>query len=675
MVKALESYLAGSWRAPRDEGVVVRDAATGEDVARVASAGIDARTVIDHARKVGGPGLRSRTFHERAAILKSLATLLTEKKKELYALSLHTGATRPDSAIDIDGGIGTLFSYASKGRRELPDDTVYLDGPPEQIGKKGSFYGQHVFTSREGVALQVNAFNFPCWGFLEKLAPAFLAGIPTIVKPATPTAYLTELVVRQILESGLMPEGTLQLLLGRGDDLFDQLSGQDVVAFTGSATTASHLRSHPGLVGNAVRFNAETDSLNCSILGPDAGPDSPEFALYVGQLVTEMRVKAGQKCTAIRRAIVPRAFLDDVAEAVKAELTQVVIGNPANEGVTMGPLVSLEQRDEVRASVARLAGGARSIYGDPVKVDVVDADPEGGAFIAPQLLLADDAHLPVLHEVEAFGPASTVMAYDSLDEAVTLAGLGEGSLVGSVVTHDPEFAKGIIQGTAAWHGRILILDRDCASESTGHGSPLPNLVHGGPGRAGGGEELGGIRAVLHHMQRTALQGSPGMITAATGRWLPGAHRDEERHPFRKYLEELALGDGVTAGPRAVTLDDIEAFAELTGDRFYAHMDEEAAKANPFFDGRVAHGYFVLSAAAGLFVHPDPGPVLANYGLENLRFIKPVYPGDELSVRLTAKEIDRRGTDPHGEVRWDALVTNQRGEAVAAYDVLTLVAKR
>ncbi len=676
MAEKLPSYVQGSWKTASDEGTPVFDAATGDEIVRVSSSGIDMAGVLDHAREVGGPALRSLTFHERAAILKTLAAHLMEHKDELYELSFRTGATKSDSWVDIDGGISTLFVYSSKGRRELPDDKVYIDGAVEPLGKRGTFVGQHIYTPLRGAAVQINAFNFPVWGFLEKFAPAFVAGVPTIVKPATQTSYLTERAVRQMIESGLLPTGSLQLIAGSAGDLLDHLTGQDLVAFTGSADTATKLRSHPNVVRRSVRFNAEADSLNCSILGPDCEAGGEEFELYVNQLVTEMRVKAGQKCTAIRRAFVPKNLVEPVAEAVRSELENIVVGNPADPSVTMGALVSLGQRDEVRGAVERIARSARLVSGDPVKVDVVDADPERGAFISPILLLAEAAKASEPHEVEAFGPVSTLMPYETTEEVIDLAARGEGSLVGSLVTYDKDFARDIVLGLAPWHGRLLVLDRDDARESTGHGSPMPHLVHGGPGRAGGGEELGGLRSVLHYMQRTAVQGTPDVIGATTGRWTTGgAKKTDGVHPFRKYLEELAIGDSLTAGPRLVTMEDIESFAELTGDRFYAHMDEDAAKANPFFEGRVAHGYFIVSAAAGLFVDPDPGPVLANYGLENLRFTTPVYPGDELTVTLTAKNIDRRGAAPYGEVRWDAVVVNQNGDIAAAYDVLTLVAKK
>jgi oxepin-CoA hydrolase / 3-oxo-5,6-dehydrosuberyl-CoA semialdehyde dehydrogenase len=670
----LRSYVAGSWFTPTDDGVPLRDAVTGGEITRISSAGVDMAGALDYGRRVGGPALRELTFHQRAALLKALASQLSEHRDELYTLSARTGATLGDSKFDVDGGIGVLFSYGSKGRRELPNDTVYVEGEVESLGKGGTFLGQHVLVPRRGVAVQINAFNFPVWGPMEKLAPAFLAGAPTLIKPASQTAYLTSRLVELIIDSGLLPEGSLQLVCGSAGDLLDHLTEQDFVAFTGSASTAQRLRAHPTIVGHAVRFNAEADSLNCSILGPDAVPDSAEFDLFVKQLVAEMTVKAGQKCTAIRRALVPASLMDAVAEAATARLARVTVGNPANPEVRMGALASLEQREEVRRSLKALLDASRPVFGDPEQVEVVDADPERGAFISPVLLRTDDAARAEPHEVEAFGPVSTLIPYTSADEAIALAARGAGSLVGSIVTADADFARDVVLGIAPWHGRLLVLDRDDAGESTGHGSPLPMLVHGGPGRAGGGEEMGGIRGVLHHMQRTALQASPRVLSRVTNRWVAGAPRSEGVHPFRKSLGELRIGDTVVAGPRQVTLEDIEHFAEFTGDTFYAHMDEEAARANPFFDGRVAHGYLIVSFAAGLFVQPDPGPVLANYGLENLRFLTPVNPGDSLTVTLTAKQITPRVDADYGEVRWDADVTNQNGESVAKYDVLTLVAR-
>jgi oxepin-CoA hydrolase/3-oxo-5,6-dehydrosuberyl-CoA semialdehyde dehydrogenase len=670
----LRSYLAGSWFTPSDEGQPLHDAATGEEITRISATGADRAAALVYGRTVGGPALRELTFHQRAALLKALASHLREHRDELYALSTRTGATLGDSKFDVDGGIGVLFSYGSKGRRELPNDTVYVDGDLEPLGKGGTFLGQHVMVPRHGVAVQINAFNFPAWGPLEKFAPAFLAGVPSLIKPASQTAYLTEKLVELIVDSGLLPEGAIQLLCGSAGDLLDHLTEQDLVAFTGSASTAQRLRTHPAIVQRSVRFNAEADSLNCSILGPDAVAGTPEFDLFVKQLVTEMTVKAGQKCTAIRRALVPAPLMDAVADAAAARLARVTVGNPASPDVRMGALASLEQREEVRRSLKALLDAGRVVFGDPSHVDVVDADAERGAFLSPVLLRTDQPSRAEVHSVEAFGPVSTLIPYSSPDEAITLAAQGKGSLAGSIVTADADFARDVVLGVAPWHGRLLVLDRDDAGESTGHGSPLPMLVHGGPGRAGGGEEMGGIRGVLHHMQRTAVQASPRVLSRVTNRWVAGAERTRGDHPFRKTLAELKVGDSVVAGPRTVTLEDIEHFAEFTGDTFYAHMDEEAARANPFFDGRVAHGYLIVSFAAGLFVHPDPGPVLANYGLENLRFLTPVNPGDSLTVTLTAKQITPRVDADYGEVRWDADVTNQDGDSVAKYDVLTLVAK-
>jgi oxepin-CoA hydrolase / 3-oxo-5,6-dehydrosuberyl-CoA semialdehyde dehydrogenase len=672
----LRSYVSGHWVTPDGDGRPVLDAVTGEEVARVSAAGVDLAAALAYGRSAGGPALRELTFHQRAGLLKALGSHLREHRDELYALSARTGATLADSKFDIDGGIGVLLGYASKARRELPNDTVYLDGAVEQLGKSGQFAAQHIMTSRRGVAVQINAFNFPVWGPLEKLAPAFLAGVPSLIKPASQTAYLTARLVELMTDSGLLPAGSVQLVCGSAGDLLDHLTEQDLVSFTGSAATARQLRAHPVVTGRSVRFNAEADSLNCSILGPDASPGSPEFDLYVSQLVTEMTVKAGQKCTAIRRAFVPAGTADAVADAVAERLAAVVVGTPAEPAVRMGALASLEQREEVRRGVKGLLGAARLVFGDPEHVEVVGADAERGAFISPLLLRCDDSGRAEPHEIEAFGPVATIMGYASTGEVIDLAARGLGSLVGSVVTGDAEFAREVVLGTAPWHGRLLVLDRDDAAESTGHGSPLPQLVHGGPGRAGGGEELGGIRGVLHYLQRTAVQASPRVLTSVTGTWIPGAARDSSGgHPFRKSLADLHPGDTVVAGPRAVTLTDVEHFAEFTGDTFYAHMDEEAARANPFFDGRVAHGYLVLSFAAGLFVQPDPGPVLANYGIENLRFLTPVYPGDELTVTLTCKQITPREDAGHGEVRWDTDVTNQHGASVAKYDVLTMVAKQ
>lgn len=674
MTRLLRSYAAGRWQTPSSEGDPLLDAATGEEIARISSAGLDLGEMARHARGVGGPAVRELTFHERALLLKELATHLTAAKEEFHKLSLRTGATRRDSMVDIEGGFGTLFSYSSKARRELPNDVIVCDGELEQLGRGGTFLGQHVHTSRPGVAVQVNAFNFPVWGMLEKLAPAFLAGLPSIVKPASQTAYLTELVVRRIIESGILPEGSLQLLSGSARDLLDHLGVQDSVAFTGSTHTAAILRQHPSVLHGGLALQVEADSLNCSILGPDVTPEDPEWDLFVRGVVAEMTVKAGQKCTAIRRAIVPAAVADDVVEALAARLASIVVGDPADESVRMGPLASLGQREEVRKAVEALRSSCEIAYGDPGSTAFDNADAERGAFFEPVLLRARGGAVEP-HDVEPFGPVSTVLTYDSLEEAVTLAARGRGSLVGSVVTHDPGVARPLVLGLAPWHGRILVLDGDDAGESTGHGSPLPVLVHGGPGRAGGGEELGGIRGVLHHMQRSAIQASPDMLTAITGRWTRGSARTiTPEHPFRRSLATLRIGDTIASEPRQVTRADVDHFADFTGDTFYAHTDPEAAAQNPLFGGIVAHGYLVVSLAAGLFVDPDPGPVLANFGIDNLRFLTPVRADDAIRVTLTVKQITPRSSADYGEVRWDASVVNQDDEPVATYDVLTLVAK-
>ncbi|GAA3592286.1 phenylacetic acid degradation bifunctional protein PaaZ [Klugiella xanthotipulae] len=673
MTTIIPSYIQGSWFTPEtDAGArLVRDAATGEPIARVSSAGLDLAGALHYARTVGQASLGQLTFHERALLLKQMAQALTARKSELYELSSRTGATKNDSMVDIDGGIGVLFTYSSKGRREMPNTTVYLDGPVEPLSKDGSFSGRHIYTRLPGVAVQINAFNFPVWGSLEKFAPAFLAGVPTLVKPATPTGYVSEAFVRILAESGLLPEGSLQLVSGALPGLFENLRLGDLVAFTGSASTAESLRSHDAVLTGGVRFTSETDSINASVLGPDAVVGTPEFDAFVRQAVAEITSKAGQKCTAIRRMIVPNGAVDDLIGALATRIAErIVVGDPRAEGVSMGPLVSLEQRGDVLAQAGRLVAG-----GGEVVIGTVEPRAGVGAYVEPIVLRFADNRADAVHSIEAFGPVSSVLGYETVAEAVELVARGGGSLVTSIATHDPAVAVELVTGMAAYNGRVLMLDRDDARTSTGHGSPVPHLVHGGPGRAGGGEELGGIRAVLHHMQRTAIQGSPDLLTAVTGVWHAGATAaNTGTHPFRKSLADLAIGDQVVSGLRTVTLDDIEHFANFTGDTFYAHMDEEAAAANPFFPGRVAHGYLLVSWGAGLFVDPEPGPVLANYGLENLRFLTPVSPEDSIRVTLTAKQITPRVTDEYGEVRWDAVLHNQNDETVATYDVLTLVAK-
>jgi len=668
----LRNYAAEKWVEGADAMVAIPSAITSKTVAQTSSSGLDFKSVLDHARNTGGPSLRKLTFHDRAYILKDLGKAIMERKEELYALNVHSGATRKDGWIDIEGGAGTLFSMSSKGRRELPDDRVLIDGAAEQISREGTFMGQHIYTPLQGAAIHINAFNFPVWGMLEKLSVSLLAGMPAIIKPATATAYLAEAAFRIMIETGRLPEGAAQLIVGSTGDLFDHLTGQDVVSFTGSASTASKLKSHPRVMSQSVRFVAEQDSLNASVLGPDAKPDTPEFDLFIKEVVREMTVKAGQKCTAIRRAFVHADVLGAAEDALKARLAKITVGNPENDGVRMGALVSQTQRNDVREKIATLASESEIVFGDPEKVDVIDGDDENGAFMSPVLLRCDNPHQAVkAHAVEAFGPVSTLMPYKDIHDAIHLCNRGEGSLVMSLFTHDPQTARDFALGAGAWHGRIAIINRDCAKESTGHGSPLPVLVHGGPGRAGGGEELGGVRGVKHYMQRTAIQGSPAIINGVTNIWMKGAGIDaSEPHPFRLKFDELEIGKTIETKERTITLEDIEHFAEFTGDNFYAHMDEEAAKANPFFPGRVAHGYLLLSFAAGLFVDPAPGPVLANYGLDELRFLTPVPAEDTIKVRLTAKSKKKRN-DEYGEVRWDVLVTNQNDEAVASYDLLTM----
>jgi oxepin-CoA hydrolase/3-oxo-5,6-dehydrosuberyl-CoA semialdehyde dehydrogenase len=663
----LQNYAEGQWIAGSGGMAELRSAVNGDVVALTSSQGLDFSAMLKFAREKGGPALRALTFHQRALMLKALAEALTAKKDALYELSYNTGATKADSWIDIDGGIGTFAVYQSKGRRELPDETILIDGNVEGLSRNGTFQGLHVYTSLQGVAVHINAFNFPVWGMLEKLAPTFLAGVPAIVKPASATSYLTEAAVRVMLEANVLPAGALQLIVGSTGDLFDHLTSQDVVSFTGSAQTAAKLKNHPLVARESVRFVAEQDSLNASMLGPDATTDAPEFDLFIKEVTKEMTVKAGQKCTAIRRAIVPAKLLDAAQTALADRLKQTTIGDPRDEATRMGALVSVSQREDVRAKIAELAGDAKIVFGDPSAAPV----NEKGAFLSPVLLRCEkpwDAR--AVHDVEAFGPVSTLMPYNDATDAIALANRGKGSLVMSVFSYDASFERDVVLGCGAYHGRIAFIDRDSAKESTGHGSPMPHLVHGGPGRAGGGEEMGGIRGVTHYMQRSALQGSPRVLSSITRRYMAGAPTTSGEHPFRRKFHDLPIGYQLKTKAREITLDDIEHFAHFTGDTFYAHMDEEAARANPLFGGRVAHGYLILAFAAGLFVDPDPGPVLANYGLDNLRFVKPVKPGDSIQVALTVKDKTLRKPD-QGEVRWDVVVTNQNGEQVAGYDLLTM----
>lgn len=664
----LQNYAEGRWVAGSGGLAELRSAIDGEVVALTSSQGLDFGAMARFAREQGGPALRALTFHQRAGMLKALAEALTAKKEELYALSANTGATKADSWIDIDGGIGTFSVYQGKGRRELPNDRILIDGAVEALSRNGTFQGLHVYTSLQGVAVHINAFNFPVWGMLEKLAPTFLAGMPAIVKPASATAYLTEAAVRIMLDANVLPKGALQLIVGPAGDLLDHLSVGDVVSFTGSADTAAKLKAHPSIANEGVRFVAEQDSLNAAILGPDATPESPEFDLFVKEVAKEMTTKAGQKCTAVRRAMVPAALLDAAQAALIERLSNVAPADPREEATKLGALVSIAQRNDVRARVKELSGDGAIVFGDPNAAPV----NEKGAFMSPVLLRCENPwQARAVHDVEAFGPVSTLMPYKDAADAVALANRGKGSLVASVFTYDTNFAREIVLGSGAFHGRLAFIDRDSAKESTGHGSPMPHLIHGGPGRAGGGEELGGIRGVTHYMQRTALQGHPRTLSAIVSRYIAGMPTQEaQQHPFRRKFHDLPLGYQLTTKAREITLDDIEHFAHFTGDTFYAHMDEAAAAANPLFGGRVAHGYLILSFAAGLFVDPDPGPVLANYGLDNLRFVKPVKPGDAIQVALTVKDKTLRKPD-QGEVRWDVVVTNRNNEVVAAYDLLTM----
>ncbi|MEM9533356.1 MAG: phenylacetic acid degradation bifunctional protein PaaZ [Pseudomonadota bacterium] len=680
----LESYIAGQWQAGTSDGAEVRHAVTGTTVALVSSEGVDFADAVRHAKTVGGPALRAMTFHDRALALKALAKYLMERKESYYEKSAWTGATRADGWIDIEGGIGTLFAYSSLVRREFPNDTVMVEGGVEMLSRDGSFVGRHILTPREGVAVHINAFNFPCWGMLEKIAPSLAGGMPVIVKPATVTSYLTELMVKDIVASGLLPEGSIQLVCGSTGNLLDLLEEQDTVTFTGSASTGAKLRTHPNLIARSVPFNMEADSLNCCILGDTVQPGSEEFDLFVKEVAREVTVKAGQKCTAIRRAIVPADRVEAVREALAARLNKAVLGDPERDGVRMGPLVGTDQRADVWDAVNALkSSGCEVLHGGSESFDIVGGDAEAGAFF-PATVLACHKPLEIEegpHAIEAFGPVTTLLPYNGSAEAIEIARRGRGSLVGSIFTYDDAEARTLALGTAAHHGRLLINNRDCAKASTGHGSPMPQLIHGGPGRAGGGEELGGDRAVKHYLRRTALQGSPTTLMRITNEYVPGAKTQSDPvHPFRKHFEDLEIGESLTTHRRTVTEADIVNFGCLSGDHFYAHFDEAAAQASPIFGKRVAHGYFVISAAAGMFVDPAPGPVLANYGLDNLRFIEPVGIGDTIQVQLTVKQKikkEKREPEdtPQGVVRWAVEVTNQHEEPVAIYDILTLVERR
>ncbi|QXX82202.1 phenylacetic acid degradation bifunctional protein PaaZ [Providencia sp. R33] len=679
----LTSYIMGKWVQGKGKERTIYHALTNQALYAVTTEGLPLSESLAYGRNVGGAALSAMTFQQRGQMLKAVAKYLLEHKAELYAISAQTGATKTDSWVDIEGGIGTLFAYSGLASRELPDDTIWPEGDMVPLSKQGQFIGHHILTSRRGVALHINAFNFPCWGMLEKLAPTWLAGMPAIIKPATASAQVTQAMVKLMTDSGLVPEGAIQLVCGGVGDMFDYLDFEDVVTFTGAASTGQKLKSHPRIIEKSVPFTMEADSLNCAILGNDVQPEQPEFALFIKEVTREMIAKAGQKCTAIRRIIVPQNQLDNVKQALLKRLSGTTMGDPAVDGVRMGALINLEQRQDVQAKVDYLRSNGCEVLcgGQFEQLDVIGANSQNGAFYPPTLLYcAEPFKSSAVHETEAFGPVSTLMSYENLEQAVQLAILGGGSLAGTLVTADAQVAQSVIRASARAHGRMLVLNEASAVESTGHGSPLPLLVHGGPGRAGGGEELGGLRAVMHYMQRTAIQASPSMLTAINQQWLRGADTVADVvHPFRKYFEDLVIGDTLLTARRTVTEADITNFACLSGDNFYVHVDKIGA-AQSLFGERIAHGYFVVSAAAGLFVDAGVGPVIANYGMENLRFIEPVKIGDTIQVRLTCKKKIKKPQKlaedkPNGVVEWDVQVFNQEGTAVALYSILTLVERR
>lgn len=636
-LRQLDNYALGKWIAGEGDGQVLYNAITGDPVAAVSSKGLDFAAMTEYARKTGGPKLSKMTFHERGRMLRALALHLLSKKEEFYKISWATGATRADSWVDIEGGIGNLFAYASL-RRQFPDESFCTEGDVARLSKNNTFIGHHICVPKQGVAIHINAFNFPVWGMLEKVAVNWLAGVPAIVKPAAVTSFLTEAVVKEIISSGILPEGALQLICGSANGLLDHVINQDVVTFTGSASTGKMLKAHPRLVEESVPFNMEADSLNCCILGEDVTPDKPEFDIFIKEVVREITTKAGQKCTAVRRIIVPENRVEEVRVALGKRLAQTVIGDPNVEGVRMGSLAGQAQRKEVMEKVEQLSKTQQIIIGDFEKFEVKGADRGKGAFMPPVIFLNENPFRNTdCHHVEAFGPVSTLMPYKNTDEAIELARMGKGSLVSSIVTADPKLAKSYVLGAASMHGRILVLNSECAKESTGHGSPMPMLVHGGPGRAGGGEEMGGKRGVFHYLQRTAIQGSPTMMTAVTNQYQYGAkYIDKGIHPFRQFFEDLEVGETLITDTHTVSENDIVDFANLSGDKFYAHMDA-GALGGTIFKRTVAHGYFVLSRAAGLFVDPPKGPVLLNYGIDECRFTKPIYPGMSIGVRFTCKE--------------------------------------
>ncbi len=678
---SVESYILGKWVQGEGDGQLLYNAVTGQPIASASTKGIDFSEVLHFARNQGNPALRKMSFLERGLMLRALALHLREHLHQFYPISYQTGATKADSWVDIEGGIGNLFSYASL-RRKFPDTSYCLDGEQHPLGKANTFMGHHLLIPKEGVAVHINAYNFPVWGMLEKIAVNLLAGMPAIVKPATVTSFLTEVVVKEIIASGILPQGALQLLCGSAGDLLDHVGSQDVVTFTGSASTGLMLKSGKKILEESVPFNMEADSLNCIVLGEDVTPDMPEWSLFIKEVRKEMTTKAGQRCTAIRRIFVPENKLEAVQSALQKALAQTVIGNPLNETVRMGALAGETQRREVKDQVLKLLESSQMIYGSLDAVDAIDADPAKGAFMSPLLLLNENPFgSTAVHDTEPFGPVATLMPYKHTEEAIVLAKMGKGSLVSSIVTASQQIAREYVLGAGTYHGRILVLNEQCAGESTGHGAPLPLLVHGGPGRAGGGEEMGGLRGVKHYMQRVAIQGSPDMITAISSVYQQGATGNTQTiHPFKKYFEELEIGDQLVTGKRLVTAEDINHFADLTGDHFYAHLNNTDFTGTMFVQ-QVAHGYLLMSMAAGLFVDGyEKNPVLLNYGIDELRFTKPVYPGSEMHIRFTCKEKIRQEkkeiTDiDKGIVKWLVEMIDETNELIGIATILTMVAKK
>jgi oxepin-CoA hydrolase / 3-oxo-5,6-dehydrosuberyl-CoA semialdehyde dehydrogenase len=690
VMQQLQNYISGQWMPGEGEGQVLYNAVTGQALATASTKGIDMGAALAYARGTGNPALRRMTFHERGNMLKALALYLRKHLDKFYAVSYQTGATKADSWVDIEGGIGNLFANASL-RRRFPNETFCIDGESHMLGKNNTFMGTHILTPKEGVAIHINAFNFPVWGMLEKIAVNLLAGMPAIVKPATVTSYLTEAVVKEIVASGILPPGALQLLCGSAGNLLDHVGSQDVVTFTGSASTGLLLKGHAQILKENVPFTMEADSLNCIVLGSDVAPGMPEWDIFVKEVRKEMTLKAGQRCTGIRRIFVPANKMEEMWKAIGSALSQTVIGNPLNEKVRMGSLAGETQRREVKEQVQKLLAASQIVHGSLDSVEVLDADAQAGAFMGPLLLMNDKPFATqAVHEVEAFGPVSTIMPYNGTEEAIALSKLGKGSLVTTIVTANPAIAREYVVGAATHHGRILVLNNECAKENTGHGSPLPLLVHGGPGRAGGGEEMGGLRGVKHYLQRTALQGSPTMITEVTNVYQPhAAGKDPGKHPFKKYFEELQIGDQLITEKRVITSEDIDRFADLSGDRFYAHI-KTTDFTGTMFEQQVAHGYFIMSIAAGLFVDSfDKNPVLLNYGIDELRFTKPVYPGAEIHIRFTCKEklpndkrvVEKpedfkRGDDiDKGIVKWLVEMIDETGEITGVATILTMVARK